>query len=33
LHLDGVTVLGSNSEGPVATLGYDGNQVYLGETL
>ncbi|KAJ7921413.1 carotenoid ester lipase precursor, partial [Mycena leptocephala] len=33
LHLDGVTVLGSDSERPVATLGYDENQVYLGETL
>ncbi|KAJ7921393.1 sterol esterase [Mycena leptocephala] len=31
LHLDGVTVLGSNSEGPVATLGYDKMQVHLGE--
>jgi hypothetical protein len=33
LHLDGVTVLDSDSEGPVATPGYDEKQVYLGETL
>jgi hypothetical protein len=30
LHLDGVTVLGSDSEG---TMGYDEKQVYLGKTL
>ncbi|KAJ7921392.1 Alpha/Beta hydrolase protein [Mycena leptocephala] len=33
LHLDGVTVLDSDSAGPVTTPGYDEKQVYLGETL